>query len=129
MALGSDTAVRVEGLRDLQRAFAKADNTMQREFRSRLKDAAEPVRDEAEQLATANISRIGLTWSRMRVGVTRTAVYVAPRERGRRGGTRRPNLAFLLGHEMETALENNVNGVRASVEDLLDEMGRDWERA
>lgn len=126
----ADSAIRVEGLAELQRAFARADKTLSRELRDRLRDAAEPVRADAEQLAETSISRIGLPWSRMRVGVTRHSVYVAPRKRGaRRGPAKRPNLAeLLLGRAMLPALDTNQAQVLDKVDDLLAEVGREWER-
>jgi len=120
--------VRVRGLRELSRAFALADRTLSRELSSSLREAAEPVRAEAEALAVASIPRIGLPWSRMRVGVTRKSVYVAPKERGGKGRSR-PNLAgLLLGRAMQPALERNIGEVEDAVDDVLATVGRAWER-
>lgn len=124
--------LRVEGFRELQRAFALADKALAREMRDGLRDAAEPVRADAERLAVSTIPRIGLPWSRMRVGVTRTSVYVAPKQRGTRSSEarRRPNLAgLLLGRSMVPALEQNEARVAAEVEQLLGAVGRAWEHA
>jgi len=122
--------LQLRGFRELSRAFAVADVTLEREFRDALREAAEPVRVDAEILAMDTIPRIGFEWSRMRVGVTRSSVYVAPRTRGsRRRGTRRPNLAgLLLGRAMEPALESNTENVEKSVEKVLDTVGQAWER-
>lgn len=126
----AQTAVRVEGLRALSRAFAVADKTLSRELRKGLRDAAEPVRADAEALASSRISNIGVSWSRMRVGVTRSSVYVAPRERGTRGRSRRSNLAgLLLERAMQPALEANIGDVEEAVDDVLATVGRAWERA
>lgn len=128
-----ERAIRVEGLRELSRAFAVADKTLSRELRKRLREAADPVRVDAEGLASSRIRKIGLTWSRMRVGVTRTSVYVAPRERGLRGiaGPRmRPNLAgLLMERAMIPSLEANIAGVTEAVDDVLATVGRAWEQA
>ena len=53
-------------------------------FRGGLRQVAEPVQRGAEQLATANIRGMARSprWSKMRVGITRDLVYVAPRQRG-----------------------------------------------
>ncbi len=124
--------LRVEGLRDLQRAFKAADVATHRELRAKLKEVAEPVRADAEQLAKSGIPRIGLPWSQMRVGVTTTSVYVAPRQRGVRGRDqrlRRPNLAnLLLGRSMLPALQKNEPRVLAGMQDVLESVGRTWER-
>ncbi len=122
--------LRVEGLRELQRAFRVADTRLHRELRDRLKVAAEPVRADAERLAVQGIRRIGLPWSEMRVGVTARSVYIAPKQRGSRRGTGRPNLAgLLLGRAMVPALQLNEPGVAAEAERLLAEVGRAWETA
>jgi hypothetical protein len=127
------SAVRVKGLRELQRAFSVADKKLAKELRSRLRDVAEPVRADAERLAVQEIRNIGIPWSRMRVGITRSLVYVAPVERGvkskGRASRRRPNLAdLLMGRAMSPALEANEGRVLHELEDVLDDVGRAWER-
>lgn len=122
-------AIRVEGLRELNRAFARADRVLNAELKDGLRDAADPVRADAEALAVSGIPRIGLPWSRMRVGVTQKLVYVAPKERGRKRGRRRPNLAGLLTERaMVPALEQNTAEVERRVGRVLDTVGREWER-
>lgn len=126
-------AVSVKGLRELNRAFARADKTLKREKNDALKDAAEPVRREAEALAVSNISRIGVPWSRMRVGVTQKVVYVAPKERGVRSRgdqrRRRPNLAGrLMDDAMQPALDHNHQKVVENLDHVLATVGRAWER-
>lgn len=125
--------ISVEGLTALQRAFKAADVSVQRELRKSLRVAAEPVRADAEVLAVASIRRIGVPWSRMRVGLTNREVYLAPRERGQKGRDqrlRRPNLRdLLLGRAMEPALEQNRGAVIAGVEHTLATVGRVWEEA
>lgn len=128
------SAVRVRGLRDLQRAFALADAKLTRELRKKLREVAEPIRSDAERLARERITRIGIPWSQMRVGVTRTLVYVAPRERGKLSRAnrqlRRPNLFDLLfGRAMEPALERNEGRVAEGVDQVLSTVGRAWEHA
>lgn len=124
-------SVSVDGLRELNRAFARADKQVKAEFRGTLRKAAEPVRQDAESLAVAGIRNIGEPWSRMRVGVTRSLVYVAPRQRGRKtgAGARRPNLkGLLLERSLEPALENNIDGVTNDVEHMLNGVAGDWGR-
>lgn len=131
----SERTIRVRGLRDLSRAFAAADKRLKNDLRDRLKRAAEPVRADAEASASSEIRNVqtGDSWSRMRVGVTTRLVYVAPRERGirARGSVRRrPNLAgLLMDRAMEPALERNETKIVRELEELLDDVGRDWERA
>lgn len=133
MAVGEQT-ISVRGLRDLTRAFAAADKTLQRELRGRLRAAAEPVRADAEASAVREIRNLreGDSWSRMRVGVTQRLVYVAPRERGSRGFSRKRRPRFgdlLMGRAMEPALQRNRDEVVREVDELLGSVGRDWERA
>lgn len=122
----------LQGFTELQRSFAVAGGTVARDFRRELREAAEPVRADAEQLAVAGIPRIGLPWARMRVGVTSRSVYVAPRQRGvtsrARVRARRPNLAsLLLGRAMEPALDRNIGEVEEKMESLLGRMADSWE--
>jgi hypothetical protein len=122
--------IRVEGLRELHRAFRLAEGKLDRELRGELREAAEPVRRDAERLAVAGIPRLGLPWSRMRVGVTQTAVYVAPKQKGRNRAHRRPNLAdLLLGRSMIPALERNEDQIVREVDQLLGRVERAWDNA
>jgi hypothetical protein len=117
----------------MQRAFIRADKKLSTELRGRLREAAEPVAGTAETLAESQIRNIGVRWSRMRVGVTRSLVYVAPRQRGvktnARNRLRRPNLApLLMDRAMSPALDQHTSEIVESVDRLLVEVGRDWER-
>lgn len=117
--------VHVEGLRELQRAFKAADARLQRELRSTLREVAEPVRADAERLASGNIPTAG-AWAQMKTGATGTAVYIAPKQRGRKH--KRPNFGrMLLGLAMVPAVERNEPRVVKGLEDWLDAIGRDWE--
>lgn len=125
-------AVQVKGLRDLQRAFKLADATARRELRDALKEIGEPIARDAEALAVAKIRRIGKAWPQMRVGVTQSLVYVAPKQRGSKQNRalRRPNLFdLLMGRAMEPALDQNIAGVDAAVGRALDRVGTSWEGA
>lgn len=127
-------AVSVEGLRELNRAFKAADAKLHKDLRGALKDAAEPVRSDAEHLAVLEIENVGVRWSRMRVGVTQREVYVAPVQRGinTRGKERlrRPNLATLLTERsLEPALHQNIERVLHSVDHLLGDVEDTWEHA
>lgn len=130
----ASSAIRVKGLRDLQRAFGIADRSLQKRLRSTLREVAEPVRAEAEALASDNIRNIGEDWPLMRVGVTQKLVYVAPQEKGRRSGSQdgvaRPNLApLLMDRAMSPALDNNASQIEDALDEMLGDVGNDWERA
>lgn len=117
--------VRVEGLRELNQAFARISKDLAREMRGELRNVAEPVRAEAQQLAAARIRNIGQRWARMRVGVTQKLVYVAPRQRGvRSGARRRPNLApLLMDRAMQPALDRHAGEVVKRLDQLLGRLG------
>jgi hypothetical protein len=123
--------IQVEGLAGLQRAFGVFDKTLSRDLRGSLQKAAEPVAAESELLAT--MQRVGLTWSKMRVGVTRHTVYVAPKARGRkRKATERQFAGLhrqLMPEAMELALERNISEVEDNVDDVLRKASSAWERA
>lgn len=122
-------AIRVEGLAELNRAFARADKKLAREMRDTLRDVGEPVRADAERLAVAQIPKVTLPWAQMRVGVTRRSVYVAPRKRGAKAAQlRRPNFAGLLIEPMEQALDRNIGEAERRFDALLRDVGREWER-
>ena len=120
--------VYVRGMRELSRAFAYADRDSRRELRAAFREVAEPVARDAESLAVARIRRMPESprWSLMRVGVTRTAVYVAPKQRGvrrRDDPHRRPNLAdLMMDRAMEPALEQNQHEIEVAVEHALDRL-------
>lgn len=120
--------VRVHGLREMSRAFARADKDLKKDLRGTLRDIAEPVRREAATRAVREITNIGSDWSQMRTGVTNTGAYVAPRRR-RRGGSPRPNLASLLmDRAMQPALDANADKVESAVGDMLDDICARWGR-
>jgi hypothetical protein len=117
----------------VQRALAKADREVRLGFRRGLREVAEPVRRDAEELAGSKIRRMTFSplWARMRTGITRKVVYVAPRQRGvkTRGADprRRPNLAqLLLDRAMEPALDRHEHEIVEAFDRLLDKMADDF---
>ena len=125
--------VNVTGLRELNRALAKADRQTRKIVTSEFKQVAEPIRADAQSRASGEIRNIGDKWPRMRTGTTRTSVYVAPRERGRLSrrnpALRRPNLAVLLmNRAMQPALEHGRPAIERRVEGALDRIADDFNR-
>lgn len=119
-------AVRVEGLRGLNRALRKAGSDLQKELVAALKDAGEPVRRRAERLAQSEIRNIGEGWHEMKVGTRTALVYVAPRRR-RRGGSPRPVFGRLLMNEaLIPALDQEEGEVIQRLDRMLDELGADF---
>lgn len=125
-------AIKLRGFRELQAANKAAGREVKRQTDKALREAVEPIRADAEALARARISRIGESWSQMRIGVTSRVVYLAPKQRSRASRAnprlRRPNLATLLmGRSMEPALERNLSQTEARVGHALDIVGDVWE--
>lgn len=119
----------LKGYTDLQKAWAVADKETSKELRAALRDAAEPVQADAQALAFHTIDNMTLSWSRMKIGVTRRSVYVAPKQRETRVKSRkRPKLADLLAaRAMQPALNRNIHKVEAQVDQALATVGRKWE--
>jgi hypothetical protein len=127
-------AVHVEGLAGLQRGFRRIDKNMHKELRTTLQKAAEPVRADAARRTLTSIpnikfGRYGRDWSEMRTGVTTNLVYVAPRRRGRKDGSPRPNLAnLLMDRAMAPALEAHADDIERDIGEMLDDFFHAWER-
>lgn len=121
---------RVHNLEKLNRFFALAGPQAKRDLNQKLRLLAEPMRSDAEQFARSGIRRIGTRWPKMRVGVTRKLVYVAPKERGVkvRGATgARPALATLLEQRaMAPAERKNEAAVEKGVEEMFDALVKRW---
>ena len=124
--------VEVRGFHQLQAALAKADKQTRLGVRAGLRQVAKPVQDGAEQLARSEIRKVGPRWSKMRVGITRDLVYVAPRQRGvkNRNPTdprRRPKFGTLLMEKaMEPALEAHAGEIEGRFEEMLDRIADDF---
>lgn len=106
---------------------------MSKDMNDALRSAGEPVRQDAEALAVSQISRMTIPWSRMRLGIKRDYVYVAPVERGVKSrtqtGRRRPKFKTkLLDEAMAPALERNTDKVAQEMQDAVKDMGRLWAR-
>lgn len=129
-APASTNAIRIQGLGELQRAFRVASVAMSKSINEVLDATADPVRFQAQELAVARIPRIGLPWSRMRVGVTRHTAYVAPVERGlKRGFARRqrPNLKpLLLERALLPAFDQNRERIAQDFEEAMADMAKAW---
>lgn len=119
----------VEGLREFHVLCEASGPIAKRELDETLRDVAEPVRASAESLAVSGIVRVGIPWSRMRVGVTRRAVYVAPQKRGsrRRTARSRPNFARLMEQRaMTPALEQNKPLIEQRVNAAFEQLAARW---
>jgi len=117
----------VHGLPEIQRDLAKAGPATSRALRAGLRESAEPVAHIAEQLSLRQIRRMPRSpqWAVTKIGVTRSAVFVTPKERGVRDPQdprRRPNLVgLMMGRSFEPALEAGAPIVEARVALLIGE--------
>lgn len=126
----------VEGMANINRALARSGPLVYKAMKTGLREAAEPIRQDAERLSQTEISgmrrakRKPPPWSLQRTGQTIHEVYIAPRQRGVKSRTdprlRRPNFAVLmLGKAYEPALERNQVLVRNTVDAWLGRVVRE----
>ena len=120
----ADGAIRVIGLKELSRDFKRMSKELSDELVGELKDAAQVVVDEAEELALRRIRNMPRSprWAGMRIGVSRAQglVYMVPAARRRSGGSGRKNLAdLLLDEAMDPAAEKNAGKVVDRLDDML----------
>jgi hypothetical protein len=131
----SGNAIYVNGFENVSRSFARVSKAANSNLRNRLKEAAEPVREAAQEYGPGRIRNLkhgsgpsGANWGAVRIGVTQRAVYIAPVERGR--GTnekrRRPNFKTLM---LERAYEPAVADHRTEVVDRLGRIFDDIQHA
>jgi hypothetical protein len=124
----------IKGHREIARAFAKLNKDFPKDLRKHLKEAAEPVRADAETLAGQSIRNLGSgdPWTQMRVGGGVKLVYIAPKQKGRASKNnprkRRPNLRPLVLKQMKAALERNRSQVVSKAQDALRKAVEDWGR-
>lgn len=129
----ANDVIRVDGLRELERAFRLVSKDETRLLRKELKAAAQPVKLAAEGKAVSEIRRMPHSprWAVMRLGYARNLVYMVPKQKGVRGrGPRaRRNLSqLLLNRAMIPAVEQNRVQVEQRVQHVLDTIGQQWER-
>lgn len=121
------------GLAELNRALARTDRGIRRDVRKELRSVAAPVQRTAQQLLReeppVGIRNIGLDWSKMRVGITRDTVYVAPRKRGlKKGAKKRPNLAPLMLERMEQALDQHSDQIESHLLEAVERIEANFSR-
>lgn len=122
----------VTGLAQIQRDISKSSPLVSRALRDGMRQAAEPVSKLAESRSLTEIRRMRRSprWAVTRIGVTRKAVYIVPRERGVKARNpydprRRPNLvALMMGRSFEPALAAAEPIVEAKVSAILGEVLR-----
>src|SRR4029077_1418950 len=122
----------VRGLANINAGFKNTHRDIRAGWRLEQRHIAEPVASDTERLALLSIRHMPASpqWSRMRIGITRSMVYVAPRQRGVRWNSRspgsrfqarRPNLGdLLMDRAMQPALERHETQIVQEVRQLLD---------
>jgi hypothetical protein len=120
--------VRVNGLKELTRAFGAISQDLSDEVRDELLDAVAPVKDRAEQLALSRISNMPRSpeYAEMRTGVSkaRGVVYMVPAWRTtRRPGRKRKDFAeLLLSRAMDPAVDEQEPEIIRGLERALDRL-------
>jgi hypothetical protein len=116
--------VRVRGLREFQRAAARAGKESRTEVRAALREAAEPVRSEAVALFTPVDARSAAGY---RVAVRQRGVAVEQRLRKTTG--RRPQYGALqMTRALLPALKRHEHTIERRVERALDRIADHFER-
>lgn len=98
---GSFGQLETQGVLQLAAALGRVEKRSSVKLREAILAGAEPVRVGAERHAVQDISHVlsptaEVDWWRMRVGATSQFVYVAPKERGNRGGRKTPRFGAIL---------------------------------
>lgn len=122
------SAIKIDGLAQFQKTLKSCERDVRLGVKASLRAAAEPVRVEAERLAPQEIKNVGPDWSQMRVGLTTSVLYVAPKQRtSSQQGRKRRNMAGLLGRVLDDALESKSSEAEGLIEKALDDiLERNW---
>lgn len=118
--------VEIEGLAQLKRSLHEVSGGIEKNLTADLKEAARPAKDIAERLALSKISgmkRSRVHWNEMRLGVSGSIVYIAPKQRGakRTPARRRPNLSSLIVEKaINPALEVSEHRIEAGAQKAVD---------
>lgn len=120
--------VYVKGLAEVNYLLSKADKETRLGLRKAEREVARPISGDAERLTLQNIPRTRLgkvEWWEMRIGVTQTLIYVAPKQKGVRGKGPRRRKEFanlMMARAMEPALRKNEHDIEARFDHVLEEV-------
>jgi len=117
--LGSGYEIKIKGQKELERAFQNEKKEVLAGLKKEILAIGAFVKKDAQSNALAEISNIGPTWYRMRMGVTPVMAYIVPSSRNR-GGSPRPNLAGLLSRSMQEAADKDGAEFITRVDALID---------
>jgi hypothetical protein len=112
--------IRVEGLRELQRALRNADKELAKDLTRRLKEAADIVRQDAAS-KFASINPVSAAGFRPRA---RTGVAAVEQSKKRTTGTRPDFGSLQMRVALLPALADNTDNVVAAIDRMLDELGQ-----
>lgn len=138
----AEEAIAVRGLTGLQRALRRADTETGKRLRRELRDIAKDVRDTAQTYVTHRTGRHGgadvpRLADSLKVSVTTTgatvfseAPHAAVQDQGGRVGRNRATLLKRanVSHYMSNAVRDAQPYVTRRLEELMDELERDFER-
>ncbi len=142
--MAGNEGVVVENLGEINSLLNRSGLKVAKAMRRGLVEGAEPIRVDAGRLSRANISGLRRTsgfagpapWSIQKKGQTIHEVYVAPKERGKRGGRtdgdRRRATKFvelMYGRSYEPALARNEPRLRLFVDKWLGSVTTEFNRA
>lgn len=122
--------VRVENLRNVNRAFNAINAELGGDLSDGLERAAQPVKATAEALAVHRIHNLHRSpkWAEQKIAVSKATALVRmfPVKRSTKVANRkRPNFSGLMfGRAMEPALQQNTLKVTREVDQLLSRLGR-----
>lgn len=122
---GQGYTVQVRGLEALLRATDRAGGDIKRNTRNALREAAEPVRREAEGRL---VDRYGADYIRVGVSVRRTGVVAVEQRLRRTTGTRRDFGTRQMQKGFLPALADNAESTQRLLGDAVDKTLRDWSR-
>jgi hypothetical protein len=126
-------AVAIQGLKELQRVFAKMEDDVAGDLVMELQEAAEPVRKLTEQYILGGgggfpgmrgiaASRDASYWSSMRVGVSKrdATAFISPSWRSNKGTLQGAQLALQYRFRMEGAVEDRGDEIEQQLEKMID---------
>jgi hypothetical protein len=122
--------IRVKGLRELDRAFARMSKDLRTDFVWELEEAADPARTLTTQKVLGEMVNMPPTpyYAGMKIGVSAaaTTVYIVPSWRRSGSGRGRPNLATAIRKRMEAAVGEKSAEIEKRIGDMLDRMANEW---
>ena len=126
-----EVALVVENYTQLMKTLKYAPKDVRLGVRKEYRTIARPVKATAEGLALSEVRNIGPAWSKFRIGITQSSVYVAPKEKGlrQRGHPRaRDTFDELLAERVTLPTATKHRGqVERDFEQMLDRLVTKWD--